>query len=152
MSAQERPRTGLDGDGIAKVGAVQLPGHAQLALRQHHVMLLHVLARSHRQQRAVQAHCTAKTLISTVACPVTVQGMLLHVSCQRTWPGARSPGSLHRQRPPAALPGFPSHLISGVLVHVLDGRHGQACAVLAHCISITDDCFSHSDDRCPLIR
>ena len=71
------------------------------------------------------------TLISTVACTVTVQGVLLHVSCQRTWPGARRPGSLHRQRPSATLLGFPSHLISGVLVHVLHGRHGQACAILA---------------------
>lgn len=66
MSAQERPRTGLDSDGVAKVGAVQLPVHAQLALRQHHVVLLHVLAGSHRQARAIQAHCTAKYLISIV--------------------------------------------------------------------------------------
>ena len=66
MSAQERPRTGLDGDGVAKVGAVQLPGHVQLALRQHHVVLLHALAGSHRQARAVQAHCTAKHIISIV--------------------------------------------------------------------------------------
>ena len=55
--------TSLDADGVAKIGAVQLPGDAQLALWQLHVVLLHVLAPDHGHALAVQAHCTASNTV-----------------------------------------------------------------------------------------
>ena len=52
--------TSLDGDGIAIIGAVQLPGKAQLALWEHHLVLLLSLAAPHDKLLAIKAHCAAQ--------------------------------------------------------------------------------------------
>ena len=52
--------TCLDGNGVAKVGAEQLPGDAQLPHRQDQLMLLLCLAALHDELSSVQTHCTAR--------------------------------------------------------------------------------------------
>ena len=63
LHVSHRDLTSLDADGVAIIGAVQLPGDAQLALWQLHVVLLHVLALDHGHALAVQAHCTASKMV-----------------------------------------------------------------------------------------
>ena len=55
--AQAADLTCLEGDGVAKVGAVQLPGDAQLPLRGDQIVLLASFALAHDKLLAVQAHC-----------------------------------------------------------------------------------------------
>ena len=62
--------TSLDGDGVAKVGAVQLPGDAQLPQWQIKVVLLAGLALEHCKLLAIQAHCTGVALSVLVPCSV----------------------------------------------------------------------------------
>ena len=64
--------TGLDGDGVTKVGAVQLPGDAQLPLRRDKVMLLARFALGHHQLLAIQAHCASMALSEQLPQPYTL--------------------------------------------------------------------------------
>ena len=67
MSDQRRLRTSLDSDGVAKVGAEQLPGDAQPALCYGDAELMTGGAIAHHNLLIVQGHC--KDTLSFSACP-----------------------------------------------------------------------------------
>lgn len=73
---QENVLTGLDGDGVAKPGAVQLPGQAQRSLRQRQLVLLHVLALGHDNALAIQGHCSNTCMRQALTGSDCVHGML----------------------------------------------------------------------------
>ena len=55
--------TSLNGNGVAKVGAIKLPGDAQLPHWQGQLMLLLCLATLHDELLSVQAHCRNMLLL-----------------------------------------------------------------------------------------